>query len=235
MGETRTKMSKMRKMIGANLGKSLADFPQAHGYSQVDITDLLKLQAELKEKGHKVSSTALFSHALVLGLKACPKLNARMEGDEIITYDEVNMGVGTATKNGLMVLVLKGIQDMTLLETSEAFRELMHKLRDNKITMDDITGGTITLSNQSMTRIDAFNSIVNNNESLIIGVGTIRKAPCVMEDGSIAVRDVCNVCININHTLVDGKDSADFMDVVCDALEHPYQRFRLEDVFGAEG
>lgn len=235
MGEKRVPLSKMRKMIGANLGKSLTDIPQAHGYSQVDITELLRLQDELMQKGHKVSSTALFSHAIALGLKACPKLNARLEGEEVITYDNINIGIGTATKNGLLVLVLKDIQDMTLVQTSQAFRELMHKLRDNKVTMDDISGSTITLSNQSMTRINAFNSIVNNNESLIMGVGTIRKAACVMPDGTIAARDVCNVCININHTLVDGKDSADFMEVVCDALEHPYEKFRLEDVLGTEG
>lgn len=235
MAEKRVPLSRMRKLIGDNLKKSVTEIPQASGYVRVDVTNMLKMQQELQEKGIKVSPTVLFTHAIALGLKKYPQLNARQEGDEIVYYDDVNPGIGTDTKNGLMVLVMKGIQDMTLIETADLFRNLMQKLKSNRLTMDDISGGTVTISNLSKSRIQAFSSIVNNNESMIMGIGAIHKEATVMPDNTIVPRDICNVCININHTLVDGMVAALFLDYLCEVLENPYAHFVLERPAETEG
>jgi pyruvate/2-oxoglutarate dehydrogenase complex dihydrolipoamide acyltransferase (E2) component len=232
MGEKRVKLSRMRKLIGENLKKSILEIPQASGYARIDVTELLQLQQKLGEQGIKASITALLVHAIALGLKKYPQLNARQEGDEVVYYDSVNPGIGTDTKNGLMVLVMKDVQDMTLLETCQAFRDLMGKLKENKLTMDEISGGTITISNLSKSRTLYFSSIINNNESLIMGVGGIHKEASVMPDGSILPRDICYVCININHTLVDGMTSALFLEYLCEILEQPAQHFRLDGIPG---
>ena len=221
MGEARTKLSRMRKLIGDNLVKSVQEIPQASGFMCVELTELLALQARLREEGHKVSETVFLIKAVEVALRDFPGLNARQEGDECIVYDSINPGIAVNTPNGLIIVVLHDVQNKPLLTIAEEFQELLHKVRDNNLTMDDLSGGTLTISSQSKSKMRFFTSIVNNNECLILGIGGIHKEACVMEDGSIQARDVFNLSININHTLTDGVPSTSFLEKVCHILEHP--------------
>ncbi len=221
MGERREKLSRMRAMIGDNMRKSSQEIPRASGFISVDMTELLELQQELREQGKKVSDTIFLVKAVVEGLKERPELNARLEGDEVVYYDSINAGVGANTPNGLMVLVLRDLRNKSLLQIADQFREMMGRLANNKLTMDDVTGSTFTISSLSKSKLRAFSSIINNNECFILGMAGIHKEPVVLEDGSIAARDICNIIVNMNHVLVDGVSITAFLERVCDVLEHP--------------
>lgn len=221
MGETRKKLSKMRTLIGNNLRKSVQEIPQVSGNIKVDCTEMQQLQKQLLQEGHKVSDTVFLIKAIAVALKDFPEFNSRLEGDEVIVYDTVNAGIAVNTKMGLMVGVLKDVQDKSLLEISAGFKGLMDKLKNNKLSMDDINGGTFTISNLSKSRSLSFSSIINNNECFIMGMGGIHKEAVVLDDGTIAARDVCNVIINLNHVLVDGLAAAFFMERLGEVLDHP--------------
>ena len=221
MSHRREKLSRMRKLIGDNMRRSSQEIPQASGFVSVDFTELLELQQELREQGKKVSDTIFLVKAVVEGLKERPELNARLEGDEAVYYDDINAGVAANTPNGLMVITLRRLQDKSLLEIAELFRDTMGRMSSNKLTMDDISGSTFTVSSLSKSRLRAFSSIINNNECFILGMAGIHKEPVVLPDGSIAARDICNIIVNMNHVLVDGVSITAFLERVCGVLEHP--------------
>ena len=223
MGERRVPLSKLRIILKKNLQKSTAEIPQVTGYVRLDCTQMLRFQNEMKEKGMKIPTTVLLVKAIAMALKEYPDLNARLEGDEVVVYDSINAGIGVNTPKGLVVVVLKDLQDKTLPEAAEAFRDLMTRLQNKKLTMDEITGSTFTVSNLSkVSRSGAFTSIVNNNEAFILGLSGIVKEAVVLADGTIAARDCANLITNTNHILVDGMTMTQFRNRVCEYLEDPY-------------
>lgn len=221
MAEQRIKLNKMRRMIGENMRQSNINNPRTAGSVQLDFTELLEMKAELADKGHKVSDTAIFVWAIARALKDHPKLNSRLEGEEMIIYDEINPGIAVDTPRGLLALTLRNTENKTLLEVSESFRDLMHRFKEGRLTMDDYTGSTYTISNMTRSAVHFFTSNINNNECFIIGFGGIHKAPVVLEDGSIAARDVCFMTTNGNHVLVDGMETDNFTSQLQDILTHP--------------
>lgn len=221
MGERHETLSRMRKLIGDNMRRSSREIPQASGFVSVDVTELLAVQKELRSQGKKVSDTIFLVKAVVEGLKERPELNARLQGDEVIYYDSINAGIAADTPNGLMVLTLRDLQEKTLLEIADQFRDTMNRMSQNKLTMDDVTGSTFTISSLSKSRLRAFSSIINNNECFILGMAGIHKEPVVLNDGSIVARDICNIIVNMNHVLVDGVSITTFLERVCSVLEDP--------------
>ena len=118
MAEQRIKLNKMRRMIGENMRQSNINNPRTAGSVQLDFTELLEMKAELADKGHKVSDTAIFVWAIARALKDHPKLNSRLEGEEMIIYDEINPGIAVDTPRGLLALTLRNTENKTLLEVS---------------------------------------------------------------------------------------------------------------------
>lgn len=221
MAEQRKKLSKMRKLIGENMKQSNINNPKTSGFMLCDVTEFLELKEELAAKGHKISDTVFFVKAIALALKEYPALNSRLDGDEYILYDSINPGIAVDTPRGLIVLTLRDTQDKTLFEIADDFRNLMHRMKDNQLTMDDYTGSTYTISNLSRSNGGFFTSIINNNECFIIGVGGIHKQALVLENDEIAARSVCYVTVNGNHVLVDGVETGKFMERIRQIIEHP--------------
>lgn len=139
----------------------------------------------------------------------------------MIVYDAINPGIAVDTPRGLLSLTLHHTENKTLLEISDGFRDLMHRLKEGRLTMDDYTGSTYTISNMTRSAVHFFTSIINNNECFIIGFGGIHKAPVVLEDGSIAAHDVCYMTTNANHVLVDGMETDHFTEMLGTILTHP--------------
>lgn len=220
MEETRVRLSGMRKLIADNMRRS-AQLPQASGVIQLDMTELLSLSEALKAKGRGVSMTSLLLVALGKALRETPELNSRIEGDEVVTYSEVNAGVAVADAAGLMVVVVRGVDHKDLFEIDAEFRGLMSRVKAKKLTMDDITGSTVTLSNLSKERLRAFSSLINNNECLIVGLGGIHREPAVLPDDTIVVRSRADLIVNMNHAIVDGMPAARFLGSMQRMLEDP--------------
>ena len=228
MAEQRIKLNKMRKLIGENMRQSTRNNPRTAGSVQLDFTELLELKAELAENGHKVSDTAFFVWAIAAALQGHPNLNSRLEGDEMVLYDSINPGIAVDTPKGLVSLTLRNTEYKTLLEISESFRDLMRRMKEGRLTMDDYTGSTYTISNMTRSAVPFFTSIINNNECFIIGFGGIHMAPVALDDGTVAVRKVCYMTINANHVLVDGMETDYFTEKLCQILTHPRTYFEKE-------
>lgn len=221
MGEKRIKIAGMRKAISNAMKNSVLNYPSATGVAKVDMTELLKMNESLMDMGIKVVMSAFYIKAIAIAMKDFPELNSRVENDEIIIYDSVNVGVATAVENGIYVLVVKDTQNKGLKQISDELKELIDKMKQGKITMDDLSGGTITLSNLSSGAYEAFSSIITNDQALIIGVAKMRKEVVVSDDDQILIKQRIPLMININHIITDGVPSSKFLDKMIEILENP--------------
>ena len=171
-----------------------------------------------------MSLTAFFVKAVAYGLQKTPEMNARLEGDnldELVIYDSVNVGVGMSTPKGLIVAVVKDAQNKSLDQISEELNDLVDRARANKLRMEDIQGSTVTISNLANTNSVAFSSIINNNETLIIGFGRIKKEVIVDDNGEIAIANIGRMIVNMNHTATSGLPTAMATEQIKLALESP--------------
>ena len=220
MNERREKMTGIRKVIAENMRVS-AQIPQAFGALRIDLTNLLASAEALKAAGTGVSMTSFLLAALGQVLREAPELNSRFEGDEIIYYDEVHAGVGVATDAGLMVLVVRGIDRKDLFAIDADFKELLHRMRIKKLRMEDVSGSTVTVSNLSKEKLQIFNSLITNQECLIVGLGGVHREPVADAEGGVSVRQVANLMVNMNHLIIDGRPAARFLERMQQRLEDP--------------
>lgn len=221
MGEKRIRLSAMRKFIGKALQHSVLTYPQASGFFQADTTELLALKNELESEGTKISFTAFITKAVTVALQTMPMLNSRIEGEEIIIYDEINPAIAIAHERGLYVPVIRNAQDKSVLVISEEIRTLTEKVNHNQIVPEDMKGGTITISSAGSGRTEFFTSIVSGDQCLIIGVGRTKKQPVVLEDGTIGVREMTWIVTNMNHCITDGRPVSLFRNRLCQVIEDP--------------
>lgn len=219
-GETRTKLKGIPKVAAENLLESVQGFSQATQFLEVDMSEVEKLRAEYKKRGQKLSSTAIFIRAAALAVKEYPYMNSRLEGDTIIQYDDFNPGIAMDTPKGLLVIVLKAAQNKSLDQINEEVAELLCRARNNKLTLDDFQGGTMTINNMSMINVDFFTSIVNNFETVIMGFGRPKKRVVVGENDEILIKPMSWIMANINHTLTSGVPSNKFMNHIAMVLEN---------------
>lgn len=221
MAERREKLDRIRSFMGKKLKETQAFIPHVTGVVELDLTELNALNDELTAQGHKMGLTPLILKGLSIALLEFPKFNTRQEGDEVIYYDHVNPGIAVQTPMGLNVFCLREVDTKDVFQISTEFRELMNRVRNKKITMDDTYGGTFTFSNLTKSRNLIGTSIVNNNETLLVSANGITKRAVVLPDGTIAAHDCTYLCSNINHTIVDGGDNVEFMGRVLEILEDP--------------
>lgn len=227
MSEKRVRLSPMRRYIGKSLQHSIVTYPQASGFFQADTTDLFALKDRWKAEGKNVSFTAFVTKAVAIALQDYPELNARVDGDAVILYDEINPGIAIADDKGLYVMVLRNAEQKNPLEISNEIREMTRKVRENQVSPDDMAGGTVTISSAGTGRTEIFTSIVSNDEALILGVGRTKKQPVVMPDDSIAARSMTWFATNMNHLLVDGRSVSRFRERLGEILESPEKYFQI--------
>ena len=221
MGKRIVKIPLQRKLIGENLKNSLLNFPQTRGFADFDMSGILALKRDLTEKGQKVSITSFFIKAVAMALERHPELNVRMQDNQFIYYDEINVGIGVNTPKGLMVPVIKEANKKALIEISTELKALREGIDNKTITIDAFRDGTVTVSNLFDGRMDSIMSIINNNEALIISFARTRKMPVVDEQDNIVVKPICTTTINLNHYISDGGAQSAFSIDLCDYLEHP--------------
>ncbi|MEU2558115.1 2-oxoglutarate dehydrogenase, E2 component, dihydrolipoamide succinyltransferase [Streptomyces longispororuber] len=228
-GQT-VKMTRMRKVIGDNMMKALHGQAQLSSVVEVDITKLMKLRARAKDafaarEGVKLSPMPFFVKAAAQALKAHPVVNARINEDEgTITYfDSENIGIAVDSEKGLMTPVIKGAGDLNLAGIAKATADLATKVRTSKISPDEMSGATFTISNTGSRGALFDTIIVPPNQVAILGIGATVKRPVVVNHPdlgeTIAVRDMTYVTLSYDHRLVDGADAARYLTTVKAILE----------------
>ncbi|MEV8542194.1 2-oxoglutarate dehydrogenase, E2 component, dihydrolipoamide succinyltransferase [Streptomyces sp. NPDC051572] len=227
-GQT-VKMPRIRKVIGDNMVKALHEQAQLSSVVEVDITRLMKLRAQAKDsfaarEGVKLSPMPFFVKAAAQALKAHPAINARINVEEgTITYfDTENVGIAVDSEKGLMTPVIKHAGDLNIAGIAKATAELAGKVRANKITPDELSGATFTISNTGSRGALFDTIIVPPNQVAILGIGATVKRPAVIEteEGTvIGVRDMTYLTLSYDHRLVDGADAARYLTAVKAILE----------------
>ena len=213
-------MSRMRKVIAQRMVDNLQTEAQAQHLISVDMTNAAALRAAYKKKDIKVSYNDIALYATSRTLMEFPIMNAAIEGDNIVYHDYVNLGMAVAVDAGLVVPNLKNADLMRLTEIGAMSRELAGLARDNKLSLDDMSGGTFTISNLGMFGIDSFTAIINAPESGILALGAITKTPVVVGD-DIVVRPIMKVQLSYDHRIMDGAVAAKFLVRVKEYMEEP--------------
>jgi pyruvate dehydrogenase E2 component (dihydrolipoamide acetyltransferase) len=210
----------VRQMIAENMVLSLQTMAQVTISSEVDVTELVELRERLK-KDFQVTYTDLIVKATARALAQHPRLNATLLGDSIQLLEEINIGVGVALEEGLIVPVVRNADRLTLRQIGAAVRELAEKARSDSLSVDEITGGTFTITNLGVYGVDAFTPVINPPEVAILGVGRIVEKPAVYR-GDIAKRALMFLSLTFDHRVVDGAPAAAFLQTLADILAHPY-------------
>jgi pyruvate dehydrogenase E2 component (dihydrolipoamide acetyltransferase) len=216
----------MRRSIAENMHASLQNTAQLTIFTEVDVTEMIRLRDVMREQlGNedtpKPSVTDILILAVSRALGHFPIMNSTLVDDEIILHDSVHMGIAVALPDGLMVPVLRDADKKGLLEIARGSRALAHSAREGTLTVDEVTGGTFTLSNLGMFAVDGVTPILKPPETGILGVGRIKAKPAV-HNGDIAIRSLMFLSLTFDHRVVDGAPAAKFLEAVARFLENPY-------------
>ena len=216
----RVPLQGLRQMIAENMVNSLQTMAQVTVTTEVDVTELVALHERLKQD-FEVTYTDLIVKATTIALKKHPRLNATLVGDEIQLLDELNIGVGVALEEGLIVPVIHNAGCLSLQQIGAIVRDLAAKARSHSLDLDEVTGGTFTITNLGVYGIDAFTPVINPPEAAILGVGRIVEK-LVIYRGDAARRSMLVLSLTFDHRLVDGAPAAAFLQTLADVLSHPY-------------
>ncbi|HSR30156.1 MAG TPA: dihydrolipoamide acetyltransferase family protein, partial [Anaerolineae bacterium] len=211
----------MRQAIAEHLVHSLQTMAQVSMNTTADVTELKATREALGARwGHKPSYTDLLVKAVAVALEQHPLLGARLEGDEIVMPTEFNIGLAVALEDGLIVPVVRNADQLSVLEISDKVADLAQRARENTLEVDEVTGGTFTVTNLGMFGIEAFTPIINPPEVAILGVGRIVQKLALV-DGQIVTRDSMTLSLTVDHRIVDGAPGAQFLQTLVQLLEHP--------------
>lgn len=218
--------SGVRRIIGERLSESKVTAPHVYFTRSVDLSNLLELRKQINSvQDHKTSVTDFIATAVTKTLQKYPDVNASLQGDQIIKYKTVNLGLAVAADNGLIVPNIKDAEKRNLLSISKEAVSLIDKARKGKLSPQEYTGGTFTISNLGMFGIENFTAIINPPESAILAVSATEKRPVVIEDENgkdvIVIKPMMNITLSIDHRLIDGLLAAQFVGEIRDLLENP--------------
>jgi pyruvate dehydrogenase E2 component (dihydrolipoamide acetyltransferase) len=215
----------MRKAIADNMHASLQNTAQLSLASEVDVTeslrflDLVRAQYK-KDESVRISLNDIVMLAVSRALKRFPIMNSTQVGNEIVLHDAVGMGIAVAIPDGLIVPVLREADRKGLLQIAAEARVLIGKARTNSLSMEDVTGGTFTITNLSSSTVNNFTPILRPPETGILGLGRVLKKPVVFE-GEIAIRSTMGISLTFDHRVVDGTPASEFFDLLYRYLEQP--------------
>jgi 2-oxoglutarate dehydrogenase E2 component (dihydrolipoamide succinyltransferase) len=225
---TTEKMSRLRKVIAQRMVESLQVSAQLTTVVEVDLTKVARLRARAKSEferreGVKLSYLPFLALAAVEALKTHPNVNASVEGDEIVYHGQENLAIAVDTEKGLIVPVVKNAGDLNIAGLARAIADLADRTRSNKITPDDLAGGTFTITNTGSRGALFDTPIINQPQVAILGTGALVKRPVVVTDAdggeTIAVRSMMYLALSYDHRIVDGADAARFLGAMKTRLE----------------
>jgi len=211
-------MSKMRQTIAQRLTQSKLTQPHFYVTVSVDMTDLIAYRNQLKAAGAPYTITDFISQAVVLCLQEFPTVNSSTDGKTTRWHSHVHLGLAVSVEGGLVVPVIRHAEQLTLREICDLSKQLAEKARAGKLTPDEMSGGTFTISNMGMLNVENFAAIINTGEGGILAVATTMKQPVVRDD-KIVIRQMMKMTLSVDHRLVDGALAAQFINAIKAKLE----------------
>jgi pyruvate dehydrogenase E2 component (dihydrolipoamide acetyltransferase) len=211
-------MSQMRQIIAQRLTQSVVTAPHFYVTAEVDVTDLVGLRAQLKEKGFPYTITDFISQAAVLTLKEFPEVNSSTDGKATRWNSHVHLGLAVSLEQGLVVPVIRNADELTIAELNVRSNELAGKARSGKLAPDEMTGSTFTISNMGMLDVENFTAIINPGEAAILAVSSTLKKPVVRDD-KVVVRSMMKMTLSADHRLIDGAMAARFVNALKKKIE----------------
>ena len=220
------KMSEIRNIIAWRLRESVTTKPHINFQTQVRMDELLNMRNTInKNIENKISINSFIILATVKSLKKYKYINVNLLGDEIVLYNDINIGMAVARESkGLIVPVIKRANKMSLSEIDIEAKKLTELAKEDKLSMDQITGGTFTVSNLGMYGIENFNAIINPPEVGIMAASSIIKKPVIIDEDIISA-SIMNINVAVDHSVVDGAMASEFIMEVKRFLEEPYLMF----------
>lgn len=218
-------MDNMRKTIARNMQASKLTSPHVNSIDEVDMTNLVKFREKYKDtfqknEGFSLTYTHFILYALVQALKEFPIVNSSIDGDNIVMKKDINLGCAVAVPgNGLVVPVIKGADNLNITGIARALDVLVKKAKSKKLTMDDLTGGTYTFTNNGSFGILAATPVILQPQVGIFCVGTIQKRPIVTADDAIAIRQMMYATHTYDHRIIDGEVGSKFLRHVINTLQ----------------
>jgi 2-oxoglutarate dehydrogenase E2 component (dihydrolipoamide succinyltransferase) len=223
--ETREKMSTRRKRIAEHLLESQHSTAHLTTFNEIDMTAVMSLRDRLKERtekehGVKLSFMPFFVKAACLALKSFPNINAQVDGDSVVYKHYVHMGIAVASDQGLVVPNVKDADSKGMIQIARDIADVAKRARDGKLTMDDLTGGTFTITNGGVFGSLVSTPIINYPQVGILGLHKIQERPVVI-DGEIVAKPMMYVALSYDHRIVDGQHSVLFLVRVKELMEDP--------------
>ena len=227
--EEKIKMSRLRQTIAKRLKEAQENAAMLTTFNEVDMSGIMSMRKENQEDfqaryGIKLGFMSFFVKACVVGLKLFPAINAEIEGQEIIYKNYYNISFAVGTEKGLVVPVLKNADEMSFADIEKEIKNLSEKAKNNSLVIEDLQGGTFTISNGGVYGSMLSTPILNPPQSGVLGMHNIVERP-VVQDNEIKVKPIMYLALSYDHRIIDGKDSVSFLKTVKENLEDPRRLF----------
>ncbi len=227
--EERIKMSRLRQTIAKRLKEAQENAAMLTTFNEVDMSGIMSMRKENQEDfqaryGIKLGFMSFFVKACVVGLKLFPAINAEIEGQEIIYKNYYNISFAVGTEKGLVVPVLKNADEMSFADIEKEIKNLSEKAKNNSLVIEDLQGGTFTISNGGVYGSMLSTPILNPPQSGVLGMHNIVERP-VVQDNEIKIKPIMYLALSYDHRIIDGKDSVSFLKTVKENLEDPRRLF----------
>jgi len=232
--ETRTKLSMLRRKVAERLVTVKNETAMLTTFNEVDMSSIFDLRSKYKEDfktKHDVSLgfMSFFTLAVVRALKLFPAVNSMIDGKEMITYEYCDISIAVSGPKGLMVPVIRHAEKMSFKEVETEVKRLAIRARDSKITVDEMTGGTFTISNGGVFGSMLSTPILNPPQSGILGMHNIVERPVAIE-GKVEIRPIMYLALSYDHRIIDGKESVGFLVAIKEALENPVELLMNDNI-----
>ena len=227
--EERIKMTRLRQTIAKRLKQAQENAALLTTFNEVDMTNIMEMRKENQDDfqsryGVKLGLMSFFVKSCVVALKNFPAVNAEIEGEEIIYKNYYNISFAVGTDKGLVVPVLKNADELSFADIEKNIKEISDKAKNGKLTIEDLQGGTFTISNGGVYGSMLSTPILNLPQSGVLGMHNITERPIVI-DGDIKIRPIMYLALSYDHRIIDGKDSVSFLKMIKENLEDPRRLF----------
>ncbi len=224
-GERREPMSRMRQRIAQHLVAAQQNAAMLTTFNEVDLSAVIGLRTQYKERFTEVHGVSLgfmsfFSRAAVLALREFPTVNASIDGSDIVYHDYVHLGIAVSTERGLVVPILRHVEQLSMAQIESEIKRLALGARDNKLALDELSGGTFTITNGGVFGSLLSTPIINAPQSGILGMHAIQQRPIAI-DGEVVIRPMMYVALSYDHRIIDGQQSVKFLVRLKQLVEDP--------------
>lgn len=224
--EERQRMTRLRQTIAKRLKGAQEDAALLTTFNDVDMSAVMETRSKYKElfekkHGVRLGFMGFFAKAAALAARDVPSVNAQIDGDEIVYYNYMDISVAVSAPNGLVVPVVRNADSMSFAQIESTIGDFGKRAKNGSLTMDEMKGGTFTISNGGVFGSLMSTPIINPPQSAVLGLHRIEQRPVVLSDGSIAARPMMYIALSYDHRLIDGREAVTFLKIIKDTIEDP--------------